>query len=121
MNPSKKILYIDDDYINVELFKINFAKKCKLLCGYSGETGLHLLNSNPDVEMIISDMRMPGMNGIEFLRKVKNINPEIKCYILTGYGITNEIKKQVDSGLIIKCFGKPFNKKEIEELLETMY
>ena len=118
MSTKKKIIYIDDDEINVELFEINFSRQYEVICGYSGIEGLELLNNNPETAVIISDMKMPGMNGIEFIRKAKTQFPDKKCYLLTGYGITPEIREALDEGLIVSCFSKPFNKKDIEAVIE---
>jgi YesN/AraC family two-component response regulator len=59
-------------------------------------------------------MKMPGMNGIEFIRMAKKEFPEIHYYILTGYDISDEISKALQEGLIDKYFRKPFNMREID-------
>ena len=114
------ILYIDDDRINTELFYLIFSKKYNVICGLSGKEGLDILDKNPDIQIVITDMKMPEMNGLEFLKNVKNKHKNKYCFILTGYGLTNEIKKAIDSGLLIQCFGKPFNKREITDNIDRL-
>lgn len=116
----RKIMYIDDDEINVDLFRIVFSKKYEVLTGYSGEEGLKLLASHPDVPVIISDMKMPGMNGIEFIRKAVSEHGSRNCFLLTGYGINTEIQEAIDTGVILKCFNKPLNKEEIEAAIDSL-
>jgi YesN/AraC family two-component response regulator len=62
-------------------------------------------------------MKMPGMNGVEFIRKAKQEYPYISYYILTGFDITEEIAEALREGLINKYFRKPFNIREIETTL----
>lgn len=54
--------------------------------------------------LLISDMKMPGMNGLEFIKKAKKIKPEIICYILSGYDIIDEIKDALYRNLIKSIF-----------------
>ena len=114
-----KILYVDDEFINLELFEISLEEKYFVLTAESGMSGLKLLKENQDIEVVISDMKMPTMNGIEFLEKVKEINPKMKCFILTGYGLTTEIEKAVKDGLILDCLSKPFEMEKIDAEIQN--
>jgi len=114
MSDKTRLLYVDDEKINVMLFKINFSGNYEVLTSMSGFDGLELLDNHPDIKIIISDMKMPEMNGIEFITQAKEKFPDKKFYILTGFEITDEIQSALDSGLIQKYFRKPFNIQEIE-------
>jgi response regulator RpfG family c-di-GMP phosphodiesterase len=114
MNEMKTLLYVDDEPINLKLFAINFKNKFHVLSAGSGFEGLSLLKSNPETRIVISDMKMPGMNGIEFIRKAKKDFPDILFFILTGFDITEEIADALNERIIFKYFRKPFNMKEIE-------
>ena len=109
------ILYVDDEPLNLKLFEINFRKKFNVITAFSGNEGLEILEKNEFVHVVISDMKMPGMNGIEFIKKAKSDFPRIKYFILTGFDITEEIADALNERLILKYFRKPFNMKEIEE------
>lgn len=116
-----KILYVDDEAINLMLFKINLQKKYEVLTAENGINALEILSVEKDISIVFSDMRMPEMNGIEFITRAKDLYPEINFYILTGFEITSEISKAMDNGLIDKYFQKPFNinliSLEIENIL----
>lgn len=114
MSNKIKILYIDDEEINVQLFQILFSINYEVLTGYSGFDGIEILDKHPDTAVVISDLKMPAMNGIEFIKKAKEKYPDKKYYILTGFEITSEIQEALDSDLIHKYFRKPFNFQEIE-------
>jgi len=120
MTEKKTILYVDDEDTNLLLFKINFQKKFNVITGISGFEGLDYLRNNPSISIVISDMKMPGMNGLEFIRQAKQEFPNVKFYILTGYDITPEIETALDENLILKYFSKPFKIKEIEESIEEV-
>ena len=70
-----KILYVDDEIINLQLFEINFSKNYNVIIADNGFSGLEILENNPDISVVISDMKMPNMNGLEFIKKAKSSNP----------------------------------------------
>ncbi|KAB2868877.1 MAG: response regulator [Bacteroidales bacterium] len=109
------VLYVDDEPMNLMLFNINFKKKYNVITALSGEEGLEKLSQNPKILVVISDMKMPGMNGIEFISQAKKSYPNIIFYILTGYDITPEIAQALKDKLINHYFSKPFNIDEIEQ------
>lgn len=111
------ILYVDDEPINLMLFSQLFGRKYNVITGESGYAGLHLIETNPSIDVVISDMKMPGMNGLEFIQKAKELNSDIHYYILTGYDITPEIIIALKHGLIDHYFQKPFNFHEIEAVI----
>lgn len=112
-----KILYVDDELTNLKLFEITFRNIFEVITAENGAAGLEMLEKNSDIDVIVSDMKMPGMNGIEFIKKAKVFYPNIKYFILTGFEITEEISDALQDKLIIRCFGKPFNKIEIENTI----
>lgn len=120
MSDKIKIIYIDDEEMNVMLFQINFSVNYEVYTGYSGLEGLKLLEKYSDIKVVISDMSMPEMNGIEFIREAKEKYPEKKFYILTGYELTGEIQNAIKSGLIQKYFRKPFDMREIEREINKL-
>lgn len=110
----KKVLYVDDEPLNVQLFRFNFCKKYIVFTAESGIDALKILQSEPEIQVVISDMRMPGMSGLEFIMKAKETFPQIIYYVLTGYAISGELGSAVKNGIIKRCFSKPLNIEEIE-------
>lgn len=109
-----KILYIDDEPINLLIFKTLFEKKYDVITGLSGIEGLDILQRYDDISVVISDMQMPEMDGIEFIEKARQLYPNTKFSILTGYDITPKIKEAIDSEIICNYFQKPFNFADID-------
>lgn len=116
---STTILYVDDEAINLMMFTYNFKARYNVLTGSSGEVGLKILKENPLVRVVISDMRMPGMDGIEFITRAKLHHPEVSYFILTGFDITEEIAKAIESNLINKYFRKPFDFNEVDSAIRA--
>ena len=69
MNERKALLYVDDEPMNLMLFELNFGNDYMIFTADSGNTGLKILEANPDISIVFSDMRMPGMSGIEFIQE----------------------------------------------------
>lgn len=114
MNEKIKILYIDDDFVNVELFKINFSKKYNVFSGISGTEGLEILKNNTDIQFVFSDLRMPEMDGLEFIKKAYKLYPEIRYFILTAYDTNKELQQAIDERIIVNCISKPFEREDID-------
>ncbi len=119
MDNKIKVLYVDDEQINTLLFKMNFSKKYDVFIASNGNEGLSLLDNAPDIKVVISDMKMPGLNGIEFIKKARERYTQTKYYILTGFEVLPEIQEAIDNGLIIECFQKPFDVDRIESAIEN--
>lgn len=117
----KTILYVDDEPINLMLFNLSFKNKYKIVTALSGMEGLDKLKENHDTSVVISDMRMPGMNGLEFIRQAKIDFPNIIFFILTGFDITEEIANALNDNLINKYFSKPFNVIEVEKSISEAF
>ena len=117
MSEKLTLLYVDDEPTNVLLFKYNFKTKFNVITAPSGLKGLEELRANPEINFVISDMKMPLMNGIEFITLAKSEFPGIKYFIVTGLDITLEIENALNTDLIDKYFRKPFRIEEIEASL----
>jgi DNA-binding NtrC family response regulator len=114
MENKPTLLYVDDEPINLKLFAINFRKKFDVITCESPFEGLVLLKSHPEISVVISDMKMPGMNGIHFIRTARNDFPALTFFIVTGFEITGEIAEAVQENIIFRYFRKPFNMNELE-------
>lgn len=114
-----KILYVDDEAINLMLFQANLEKKYDILIAENAFSGLQLIAENSDIKIVVSDMKMPVMNGIEFILKARLLSSDIAYYILTGFEITDDIQEALNQGIIRRYFRKPFNIQEISREIEN--
>jgi response regulator RpfG family c-di-GMP phosphodiesterase len=120
MNCKKKVLYVDDEPMNLKVFQMSFQKQFDVIIAESGNAGLQKLKEDPEITVVISDMKMPEMNGIEFIRLAKNEFPDNFYFVLTAFDINAEITEALKQGLIYNHFQKPFNKRELEELISQV-
>ena len=109
------ILYVDDEEVNLFLFEKTFESTYNVITAGSGNEGLKkLAEHQEETIVVISDMRMPEMNGIEFITKAKNQFNNIAYFILTGFAHNSEIEMALKTGLIQRFFTKPYDVSEIQ-------
>lgn len=110
-----RVLYVDDEELNLMIFKIHFEPHFEVLTTESGEDALDLIAKNSDtLDVVVSDMRMPGMSGVELIRKAHQEHRDILYYILSGFNYDKEIEAAVEENIVQKFFNKPFNADEIK-------
>ncbi len=119
MKEKVAILYVDDEPINLELFEINFEEKYTVLTAISGLKAFEVLREKQGIVVVISDMKMHGMNGLEFVVKAKQEFPDLVYFILTGFDISPELAEALNKGVIQKYLYKPFDLLAIEKAIEN--
>jgi two-component system NtrC family sensor kinase len=108
------ILCVDDEANVLKSIKrLLLDENYTILTAGSGEEGLKLLK-RAHVQLIIADYRMPGMNGIEFLREVRRHWPHTIRIVLSGYADTASILEAINEGQIYKFIPKPWNDDELK-------
>lgn len=115
MNEEIKILCVDDE-INVlkSLERLLLDTDYEIITATSGEEGLELLQNTDLVHLVISDYRMPKMNGVDFLKKVCKLKPDTVRMVLSGYADTATIVEAINEGQIYKFMPKPWNDDELK-------
>jgi two-component system, response regulator, stage 0 sporulation protein F len=108
------VLYVDDEPINLKVFELGLRNRFSIHTALSGLEGLEILRKEPDIRAVISDMRMPVMDGLEFIEAAKNEFPKLVFFIYTGYGICDRIAQALDNNLLHKYFRKPTSFNDIE-------
>ena len=99
--------------MNLFLFENLLAETFEIVTARSPEKGLEILSEDDSFDLIISDMKMPGMNGLEFIRKAQEFYKACPFNILSGYHKIPEIEEALESGLICSYLQKPFEVGEI--------
>ena len=107
--PTRTILLVDDEEnILAALCRVLRREGYKILTARSGSEGLEQLR-NHRVDVIVSDQRMPGMSGVEFLRQAKASYPETVRVVLSGYTELQSITDAINEGSIFKFLTKPWD------------
>jgi DNA-binding NtrC family response regulator len=114
-DPSRSLLLVDDEeYVLSALKRALRRDGYRILTAPSGVEGLDLL-AHTRVSVIVSDQRMPGMSGIEFLRRVASTCPDTIRIILSGDRDFAMFAKAVDDGVIYKFLTKPWEAEALRD------
>ncbi len=104
---SEKVLFVDDETFVLESFRRNLRKFVKMETANSGEKGLELIATQGPFAVVVSDLRMPGMNGVQFLSRVKELSPETTRILLTGQADLEDAIAVINEGQIFRFLTKP--------------
>lgn len=112
-----KVLIVDDEPANLRMLERLFRADHDVITAASGAEALEML-SRFDAALIISDQRMPGMTGIEFLQRAANMRPQTVRIILTGYTDVNDLVEAINSGVIYKYITKPWVNTDLRQTVQ---
>lgn len=102
-----KILIVDDEAANLRLLERLFRADYTVITAAGGDEALEFLSQH-DFALIISDQRMPGMTGVDFLKRSAAIRPHTVRIILTGYTDVQALVEALNSGVVYKYVTKPW-------------
>ena len=119
-NDKIKILYIDDEVNNLSAFKANFRRTYDVYTAESAAEGRKILEST-DIEIILTDQRMPEMTGVEFLESIVKEFPNPIRILLTGYTDMQALIDAVNKGQIYRYLNKPWNEEELKMFINQAY
>jgi len=97
----KKVLVVDDSALIHQMYKMALMRyKCTIVLAKNGQAALDLLPQHPDIDLILLDINMPIMGGIEFLQKVKALDnySHIPIVIQTTEGKEEDTKRGMELG-----------------------
>lgn len=111
------VLVLDDDHDTVDwLAAVLRGRQYEVICAHSSAQALDSLDSSGPVQLIISDVRMPGLDGFDFFRVVKQRFPNIRVVLMTGYPIVEDdivprgatiLKKPFDVEGLFRAIAQP--------------
>lgn len=102
-----RILCVDDEPRVLEGLELHLRKRFDVWLAPSGPAGLEILRASPEVAVVISDMRMPEMNGATFLAKAREIAPDAVRILLTGHADIESAIAAINEGHIFRFLCKP--------------
>jgi response regulator RpfG family c-di-GMP phosphodiesterase len=113
----EKVLMVDDDRNLLDSFRRQFRKRINLETATSGADGVQAVQDGGPFAVVISDMQMPHMDGIEFLSKVRAISPNTVRIMLTGNANLDVAIDAVNDGHIFRFLNKPV---DTDQLYQTI-
>ncbi|MCK4656961.1 MAG: response regulator [candidate division Zixibacteria bacterium] len=110
----KTVILMVDDEVNIlrSLKRAFIDSEYKILMAGSGKDGLEAFDKH-DIQVVVSDYRMPGMTGVEFLQKVKEKSPDTIRIILSGYADAGALVEAINEGEVYKFVAKPWNEHDL--------
>ena len=117
MNQSAKILYLDDEPSNLKTFEYTFDDIYEIHTFTSSTDALHYLENNTDTAVIISDQKMPGMSGIEFLERTIDIIPDASRILLTAYTEREDLLEAINTGRVYSYIVKPWEESDVKKII----
>lgn len=114
-----KVLFVDDDPKVLAGIRRQLRKKVPLETVESGRAGLEAICANGPFSVVVTDYCMPGMNGIEFLKRVRQAAPETVRMLLTGSADLDAAIQAVNQGNIYRFLTKPCSPEQLAEALDS--
>jgi len=111
-------LVVDDEPIVRLGLKVTLENLCAVRLAEDGEQALEILKQEP-IHVVLLDLILPGMNGIEVLRRIRQTRPYLPVILLTGYG-TFDVLKQAVSLQVTGYIEKPFDFEELKERVNAV-
>ena len=108
-----KLLIVDDELANIRLLERLFRHEYFCLTASSGEEAMELLDQH-EVAVVITDQRMPGMTGVELLKRSADRRPHMVRILLTGYTDLDALIEAVNCGLVYMYINKPWNNDDLK-------
>jgi two-component system probable response regulator PhcQ len=109
------ILYVDDEDKSLKYFSLAFADRFRILTAPDAAAGYALLQQHKDeIAVLMTDQRMPGEKGVQFLERARQLNPHIIRILATAYSDLEAAIQAVNAGSIYRYITKPWDLAELE-------
>lgn len=109
-----RVLFVDDEPRVLTTMRMLFRNQYEVFFSDSGTQALDVLKSQ-NIDVIVSDQRMPGMTGIELLRQARELKPNAMRILLTGYSDLNAVIGSINEGEIFRFVNKPWANDALSE------
>ena len=114
----KKILIVEDDYTSQLMLEIMIDDYCKFpLIATNGMDAVRLCKENPDIDIVLMDIKMSELNGYEATKKIREFNKDLIIIAQTSYAFSGDREKAITAGCN-DYISKPYSYSELTELLK---
>lgn len=111
------VLFVDDEARILRSLRLLFRQRAEVLATTSGTEALQWVGER-EIDVVVSDQRMPGMTGVELLREVRRRSPRSMRILLTGYADLSAIVASVNEGEIFRFVEKPWEPQHLLDVVE---
>lgn len=113
-----KILCVDDEEAILKGFRLHLRKDFELYTANCGEEGLEVFEKEGPFAVVLSDMRMPGMDGASMLAAIKERDPDVVSMLLTGHADFDSAMAAVNDGRVFRMLSKPCPPDRLKQALQ---
>lgn len=121
MLSKRKILYVDDEEINLKLFEISLRNFFDVLTASTAIEGLEILKKDSGINVVISDLKMPEMNGLDFITHIKEEKKDTICMLLSGYIESEILMEGFNRKYLFRYILKPWDKEKLISTIEEAF
>jgi EAL domain-containing protein (putative c-di-GMP-specific phosphodiesterase class I)/ActR/RegA family two-component response regulator len=114
------LLVDDEEPVRASLVRLLRKEGYRILTAGSAAEGFELLASH-DVGVVVADHRMPGMTGVEFLSRVKELYPDTVRMILSGYADVKSVTDAINRGAVSRYLSKPWDDNELKGEIKAAF
>lgn len=115
-----KVLFIDDEPNNLTAFKASFRRDFDVFTANSAQEGMNVLEAE-EIHVLLTDQRMPGTTGVQFLEQVIEKYPNPVRILVTGYADIEAVVDAINKGQVFRYISKPWNDDEIRLAIENAF
>lgn len=115
-----RILYVDDEENNLQAFKATFRRNYEIYLALSAREAREILQ-NHDVQIIITDQRMPDETGVDFLASIIPSNPDPIRILLTGYTDIQAVIDAINKGQVYHYLTKPWEEEYMKNVISNAF
>lgn len=121
MKKTLKILIAEDDPVSVQLLRIYLRNTAtEFIETSNGPDSVEAAKENPDIDLILMDIRMPQMDGLTATRKIRKFNPDVKIVAQTAFALPEDHEKALDAGCD-DFITKPISREKLFEIIEALF
>ena len=113
-----KILCVDDEEAVLNFMQLFLSKHYDVYTAQGGEEALEVIEAHGPIDLVLSDVQMPGINGVDLVEKIKSITSDTICIMLTGHSDFTKVQELLDSGKVYKYMVKPVLPKKLLETID---
>lgn len=115
----QKLLICDDEEGVRESLNLILSEKYNLAFAKNGDEAIQTLRSYPDIKAVLLDIKMPKKSGLDVLKEIKSLNPEVPVIIVTGYQSVETAAEAIKAGAANYII-KPFESKPVLEAIQAI-
>lgn len=117
--PPPRLLFVDDERAVLDALSVNLRRGFEVVTVTSGEDGLEYLRAQSDFAVVVSDMRMPKMDGATFLARARELAPDVVRILLTGHTDLEAAIKAVNHGQLFRFLTKPCPRDTLRSAIDS--